>query len=99
MFNTYSIKPWSFINVLQDLDSRVNELIVKFEKNDIKRLEVELADHTLQSRFDAQANAKLTQWESLVYLSCLPGHSSQLTVCRMQTVIRRSVTRKVETYY
>ncbi|KAJ4361430.1 hypothetical protein N0V95_001847 [Ascochyta clinopodiicola] len=49
----------------EDLDIRINELISKFIKTDIKRLEDELADHDLQSRFDAQATLKLTRWESL----------------------------------
>lgn len=44
----------------------MERLIIKFVKIDIKRLEDDLADHALQSKFDIQAKSKLTKWEELV---------------------------------
>ncbi|KAF3034625.1 hypothetical protein E8E12_006678 [Didymella heteroderae] len=48
-----------------DLDTSISDLATKFMKTDVKNLEDELAHHDLQSRFDIQATAKLTKWETL----------------------------------
>ena len=55
-----------FADTLQDLDTSISDLATKFMKTDVKNLEDELAHHDLQSRFDIQATAKLTKWETLV---------------------------------
>ena len=65
MFTIFNLSK-SVIDWYQDLETKVNRQATKFVKTDIKRLEDELADHDLQSRFDVQATSKLTEWEKLV---------------------------------
>lgn len=84
----------AFTNVLQKLDSKINKLITKFVKTDVKRLEDELADHALQSRFDAQANQRLTKWENLACFS-LVSECSKLTTNSLQQLTRLCATRRV----
>lgn len=82
-------------NWYQDIDTKVDKQVTKFVKTDLKRLEDELADHDLQSKFDAQATSKLTQWEKLVSRSRFVG--SQLTPGSLQRRTKRCAQSKVGT--